>query len=460
MKNEFTKPAPFNQVVIDMENLNSYKVDPSLSTEDYIYFKNINYADGFFNIKLNLSLFNLENYSYFPFHLEFKLSKNRSEIYKIDGKKDFYDITIHNVQVKNKTFKLQVISEIYFNSYQAGKGFDDRNLFGYFNEIQFDKSEYTIPPIYYKSPKPSYFNRLLAPISPCTNSIFVVGSYRSGTSILGWALGQHPNLLPLEETGWLPNMLYGMYSGFERAANADRSVTKELNLNFVEYIEHFGKSIEDYQRKIFIRHGLNINQQKLSQDFDIYNDHFDLLKTPMSPCQRLVDATPENSTIIELISRAFKDSKFVFILRNPTDVINSLINFDKGYTFESAARIWSSINQITYDYYFNNPERIILIDYAHLIEYPAHSLAKIYEFLDEPNLINAEDILSYKINSSDIKNKFDQDMHLEDMNLLNIAHKSMLAKVSPKNISWGKYNVGRVDEIYYEIINKFNLAIS
>ena len=50
MKNEFTKPAPFNQVVIDMENLNSYKVDPSLSTEDYIYFKNINYADGFFNI--------------------------------------------------------------------------------------------------------------------------------------------------------------------------------------------------------------------------------------------------------------------------------------------------------------------------------------------------------------------------------------------------------------------------
>ena len=30
--------------------------------------------------------------------------------------------------------------------------------------------------------------------------VFIIGSPRSGTSILTWALGQHPNLYPLEET--------------------------------------------------------------------------------------------------------------------------------------------------------------------------------------------------------------------------------------------------------------------
>ena len=33
--------------------------------------------------------------------------------------------------------------------------------------------------------------------------IFVIGSYRAATSALTWALGQHPNLFPLEETHFL-----------------------------------------------------------------------------------------------------------------------------------------------------------------------------------------------------------------------------------------------------------------
>ena len=33
--------------------------------------------------------------------------------------------------------------------------------------------------------------------------VFVVGSPRSGTSILTWCLGQHPNLFPVPESNWM-----------------------------------------------------------------------------------------------------------------------------------------------------------------------------------------------------------------------------------------------------------------
>jgi hypothetical protein len=36
--------------------------------------------------------------------------------------------------------------------------------------------------------------------------IFVVGSPRSETSILTWCLGQHPNILPLAESGWMGDL--------------------------------------------------------------------------------------------------------------------------------------------------------------------------------------------------------------------------------------------------------------
>jgi len=61
--------------------------------------------------------------------------------------------------------------------------------------------------------------------TPTNKPIFVVGSPRSGTSILSWCLGQHPNILVIPESAWMGDFtidlaicfLYGWVKGVTAA---------------------------------------------------------------------------------------------------------------------------------------------------------------------------------------------------------------------------------------------------
>jgi len=450
-----------NEVLIDFQDFENYEKNPSIATGNFVRLININQIDGLYDIKIDCRIFSLEKYAYFPFYIEFILSNNRVEIFKIDGKSQSYEVNLRNVEIKKGSVCFQLVSEMFFNDFNEKGCGDERNICCYLfsvNLLRVDTHNYERR-IHYKNQKNIYFDKFASPVVPNKNPVYIVGCYRSGTSILSWALGQHPNFLTLEETGWLPTILYSLVTAFKRAYNADRSVVKELGLNISEYLESFGQSINDYERKIFIRHGLNINHQKISKD-EIRNDGFDLFKTPMSPNQRTVDSTPENSTVIELIAQAFKGSKFIFILRNPVDVINSLLNFGKGYSYEDAVKFWCVINQIIYTYYFKHQDRVIMIDYNELINHPNFTLARIYEFLDESNFINASDTFKVRINASNIIDKFDLGAYPDDIALLNIIHKSMLGKVKPENINWKHLSIGNTDELHNEIINKFFSILS
>jgi len=55
--------------------------------------------------------------------------------------------------------------------------------------------------------------------------IFVVGAPRSGTSILTWCLGQHPNLLCLEESNWMAPFAVDLAVAFRRGSErGERSI--------------------------------------------------------------------------------------------------------------------------------------------------------------------------------------------------------------------------------------------
>src|SRR6266566_2723498 len=76
--------------------------------------------------------------------------------------------------------------------------------------------------------------------------IFIVGSGRSGSTILTWCLGQHPNILPQEESNWLGPFAIEAAIGYQRGtARGERG---QLSANFVqreEFLALLGQTINE-----------------------------------------------------------------------------------------------------------------------------------------------------------------------------------------------------------------------
>src|SRR6516165_3381903 len=76
--------------------------------------------------------------------------------------------------------------------------------------------------------------------------IFVVGSPRSGTSILTWCLGQHPNILPLEETTWFSHLALTLQACFEEgSARGARSQLSAMRIGRDQLFATVGEALSD-----------------------------------------------------------------------------------------------------------------------------------------------------------------------------------------------------------------------
>jgi hypothetical protein len=74
--------------------------------------------------------------------------------------------------------------------------------------------------------------------------VFVIGSYRSGTSILTWSLGQHFNIFPLEETNWIYRL--GVYLDCLYTfgtLNREFSNLSSMGITRTKFYRSFGKYV-------------------------------------------------------------------------------------------------------------------------------------------------------------------------------------------------------------------------
>jgi hypothetical protein len=241
--------------------------------------------------------------------------------------------------------------------------------------------------------------------------VFVVGPYRSGTSILTWALGQHPSIWPLPETHFVAMLGTGAVGGYWMGALPARSYFQLCDVSIEEYLTHVGCMIDDFMKKTTVRRFERSQFERLHPKDDspqaVFNRDFEFARTLFGNKRRWVDGTPEHAGHMALLRRLFPAAKFVCTVRDPVDVIGSMINFGKvgGMTADlrEATEMWQRMTEATIlGARAFGSNAVTFVSYEAITASPDTALSGIFDFLGEPRFPKAADCYQHRINSSNL----------------------------------------------------------
>jgi GT2 family glycosyltransferase len=227
----------------------------------------------------------------------------------------------------------------------------------------------------------------------CPDPIFIIGSPRSGTSILAWSLAEHSELWTEAESDIFFYLLKDDH--LERAyetsvARTDGSWLRNHGVDLEQFLAHLGL-------------GLNV------------------LLTGTSNGRRWVDQTPANTLVVDRLAAMFPEARFLHILRDGRRVVHSMINFHRAMgdpeavermrnagrlppwtsDFGDACRTWARFVRIAVDFGRRNPERTHTVTNEQLITEPDDAMRSVLEFLEVPQEPGpARFLRSNRINSS------------------------------------------------------------
>lgn len=217
----------------------------------------------------------------------------------------------------------------------------------------------------------------IAPDSSRSRGVFVVGCPRSGTSVLSWALAQHPDFWTSSESDYLltlfgRNRLYGIYK--EAYDRTDGSWLRKEKVSFAEFMAKMGLGPE-------------------------------MLFTSRAGGRRWVDGTPLYTLMINELFCLFPSASFLHIVRDGRAVVNSMISsgFDTRWAsdFTVACETWVHYVQLGHSAVQAYPERVCEVRYEALTGNPRSEVSRVFEFLGEQSFEGSVELIATRrINSS------------------------------------------------------------
>jgi hypothetical protein len=222
-------------------------------------------------------------------------------------------------------------------------------------------------------------------IRTCPNPVFVIGSPRSGTSVLPWSLAHHSDFWTSHET----EFIHGLFG-----EGQPEHVYKTLCSKEPGFITHHGV----YRKEFFGALGLGINA----------------LISSRSEGRRWIDQSPGYTTMAWLLADMFPGSYFIHVLRDGRAVVNSMLHFadvdgqanaenlpEWATDFDAAVETWRHYVGEALEFCSSKPDRSLTVKNEDLVERPEEEFEKILTFLGASNNTEpAQFFRTSRINSS------------------------------------------------------------
>lgn len=226
--------------------------------------------------------------------------------------------------------------------------------------------------------------------------VFIVGSSRSGTTLLRNVLEKHPFIAATPELKFFNRIL----ASKKRIGELDSSTARAAFQKHV--MKKLPACLED--------RGYQYNIPKITEELlcvDNYKDYFLNLAVKVvhkNNYEILVEKTPVNVFFLKIIFNYFPDAKIIHMLRDGRDVCASMIKrWDADLIHQVA--YWDAAVS-AYDYFLRkNPDKhkqMLQIKYEAFVENPKKYLEDIFTFLniDQLTEIELKNILSNTVSNS------------------------------------------------------------
>jgi hypothetical protein len=206
---------------------------------------------------------------------------------------------------------------------------------------------------------------------------FLIGSGRSGTTLLRTIVNQHPEVcIPPESHGALPNAVKQYYKGGENGWQ------RLVALSLGEFLRHknFRLWETDLQKNISELYELQNEKHSLTAIINyIYAEY---IKKHKPGAKRWGDKTPFNTLRLKWVKKLYPKAKYIFVLRDPRAVASSFRKSEINPSLKESALRWRASIKAFEKLEKESKNNTMLIKYEDLVIEPEVIIRKVCVFLN------------------------------------------------------------------------------